>query len=182
MLLADELIGPEHLFLALLWPEASVGPTITRAYGVTLDRARVAMHEMAAWGLVPAAGRLPMAVSAERAIEIADRRAGDGRIEHADMLVGVLSVRSVVIAKLLAKLRVSPSDLLNAAATSLPARPSTAASAPPSWLGRRTAELPPSSSSSPPVRANHLSERVESLSLRVEELVKAVERLLAAQP
>lgn len=110
-LIAGRIVGPEHLFLALLWPEATTEPTILGAYGITLQRARVAMHEMVTWGGEPLGGALPVAVVTERAYEIAERYAEGHPVGHADLLIGVLSVRSPVLERLLLKLGVSRSQL-----------------------------------------------------------------------
>lgn len=204
-LLASKLVLPEHLFLALLWPEASSGPTVLSAYGITVQRARVAMHEMATWGGEPLRGALPVAVATERAYEIAERYAEDQPVQHSDLLIGVLSVAAPALERLLLKLGVSRSHL-RAAVQQTEARQSSArprrrtavqridAAPPPSpapdvidlrpAVARPAITLPGSvgpSAPSPGVLGapDALELRVGELSLRVDALIAQVERLLA---
>lgn len=189
-LLASSLVNPEHLFLALLWPEATSDPTILSAYGVTLQRVRVAMHEMATWGGEPLRGALPVGIATERAYEIAERYAEGQPISHSDLLIGVLSVSSPTLERLLIKLGMTRSHL-RAAVQQSEARRTPARAA-----GGLRFDAPPPRAPAPDVvdlrsatddrgrrlpgdvAPKSLDGRITELSQRVEMLTAEVQRLL----
>lgn len=190
-LLASKIVGPEHVFLALLWPEATNEPTILRAYGITIQRARVAMHEMATWGGEPLRGRLPVSIAAERAYEIAERYAEGRPLRHSDVVIGVLSVRSPVLERLLMKLGLTRSQLRMAVQQveakrshesqggQLPDALPLPSSAPNVVDLRTPSKVDPGLALPGNVEPEPLEWRVDALSARVDALTNEVHRLLA---
>lgn len=189
-LLASELVGPEHLFLALLWPEATTEPTVLAAYGISIQRARVAMHEMATWGGEPFRGRLPVSVAAERAYEIAERYAEGRSLRHSDLVIGVLSVRSPALERLLSKLGLTRSQLRTAVQQVEAKRgrhiqrgeAPTAAPLPapaPDVVDLRTRSPHPGVALPGDVEPESLERRVDVLSARVDALTAEANRVLA---
>ncbi len=193
-LLASPLVNPEHLFLALCWPEATSEPTVLSAYGVTLQRVRVAMHEMATWGGEPLRGALPVGVATERAYEIAERYADGEPVSHSDLLIGVLSVSSPTLERLLVKLGMTRSQLRTAVQHSEARRRPVQAvressgeprldAPPPLAPAPDVVDLRSSSDhrgSRPPgnTASKSLDSRISELSRRVDLLTAEVERLL----
>ncbi len=171
LLAGQNLVGPEHLLVALASRDLEPGPTALGAFGLTANLLRVALHELFDQALARPIGRLGFSVLAERAFYNAELFAASesSPVAQRHLLAGVLSVDSQNVTRMLSKLGTSAGAIQRVLGLgSVPVR-----------RGPEPTTTPIVSETVSTTSSTALATRLDDLNDRVDQLTNLVEDLLA---
>lgn len=159
----QNLVGPEHLLVALGSPDLVFGPTALGTFQLTQNQLRIAVHELFDRPMAETIGRPGTSTLFEQALVNAEVFATSEAqpIQHRHLVAGVLSINSDKVARVLTKLNTSAGAIQRVIGLG-PVPTRSVASAP---LGQAS-------------QSRGLVGRIDDLNQRVDQLTNLVERLL----
>lgn len=187
-LAGQNLVGPEHLLVALASRDLEDGPTALGTFGLTSNQLRIAVHELSDQWMAHPIGRLGFGVLTERALYNAELFAASesSPVTQRHLVAGVLSVDSQNVTRVLTKLGTSAGAIqrvLGLGPVPVPNRPAPQPNQQtrPAGLGLEGATV-----GAAPTRAEvaaaspaGLAMRLDDLNERIDQLTNLVEYLLA---
>lgn len=185
-LAGQNLVGPEHLLVALASRDLEDGPTALGTFGLTSNQLRVAVHELFDQSMAHPIGRLGFGVLTERALYNAELFAASesSPVTQRHLVAGVLSVDSQNVTRVLTKLGTSAGAIqrvLGLGPVPVPNRPApqpTPHTRPAGFEGA-TVGVTPNRAAVAAASPAGLAMRLDDLNERIDQLTNLVEYLLA---